>query len=227
MFRKLTFILFLCLFLASCSTGPVSPIGDFPLAKGNSWTYSVIEYQPSQSDPTQTISARSEYVDTVVDTQTAGDFFIAHVVRAVRRLQSDPAWIDTPGSGVPEWWYVVEDLKVYESRQPLDVNHIKTDLLLLDLDFPLDLGKAWCSTTGALKGGSVGNCLDFAKVSVEELKTVASKAVKARNCVQLTYWSNGGNEIRQFCPRVGFVNVKFDHSGSRFGAEQTLIKFSR
>src|SRR5512140_211287 len=97
------------------SSGPVSPIGDFPLTKGTTWTYAVTEYQPAQNDPSKTITAHSTYKDTVVDTQTAGSYFIAHVQRTSTLLSSDPGWIASAGAGITEWWYVLDDLKIYES----------------------------------------------------------------------------------------------------------------
>ncbi len=228
--RVSVFILLAGLLLSACShtSSPVSPIGDFPLSKGTTWTYSVSEYQPAGQDPTKTITAESIYTDTVVDTQTAGAFFIAHVQRSTRLVRWDPGWSSAPDSGVPEWWYVIEGQKVYESRQPLDVKNIQTEALLLDLDFPLDPGKSWCSST-TIKGEQVLDCSSpgAGKVTVEKLEGVTSTAGNFKNCVLVIQWSNGGNVIQQFCSGVGFVNVKFDHSGTPFGFERTLTDYTK
>jgi len=201
-----------------------STVADFPLTQGMTWTYSHIEYQPTQADPFKIIQAESTYTDTVVDTQTAGSFFIAHVKRTVRLVKADPGWISAGEVGVPEWWYVVEGSKVYEIRRQPDVDNIQADYMILDLDFPLSVGKSWCANTGVLKGGTGGSCAS--NVSVDRLEQVDTPAGEFDGCYQVTLWSNGGNVYQEFCPGVGFVSEKFDHSGTRFGFEQRLTDFS-
>jgi hypothetical protein len=46
------------------------------------------------------------------------------------------------------------------------------------------------------------------------------------NCYDLTDVYNGGNILQTVCDGVGIVHMKFDHSGTRFGFEQTLVSFS-
>jgi membrane protease YdiL (CAAX protease family) len=221
---------FLVLFFAGClisgctgSVVAVSPIPDFPLSEGTIWTYSYTEYQPTREDPTKTQTARSEIREVLVDTQTAGFYYIVHVNRYRQLIQADPGWIVTQANVSIDLWLIVAGQKVYETLQKPDPDNIQTDTFVLDYDFPLTAGKSWCYFPREFRGAAV-DCNISGKMMVDRLERVESPAGTFNDCAWLILTANGGNIFRQFCPGVGLVSEKFGHSGTIFGYEKNLVK---
>ena len=68
----LVFILIASMVLCSCSVRlagiPANPLpGDFNFTNGARWVYSYSDYEPLPSNPTQTITAQFQLIQTVVE----------------------------------------------------------------------------------------------------------------------------------------------------------------
>jgi hypothetical protein len=132
------------------------------------------------------------------------------VKRERKLINADTDWVDL-SSQPNEFWYIRDGQKLFQSNLPLDINNIKTDRLILDYQFPLSLKSNWCLISEDLKSATPQ---DNAGCDFE-------------NCYDLVDYYNGGNIFHKFCSGVGIVFMKFDHSGSRFGFEQTLTSYTK
>jgi hypothetical protein len=229
---KKRFLFFLLIFwIAGCSPQPPSEATDFPLEKGTTWTYSYKAYEPSPTDPAQVIEANYQMVETVIDTENISDYFIAHVKKEYQLINMDPGWSgDFEVSQPNEYWYITDDDKMFESRSPMDTNTIDTRDFVLEYDFPLSLSDAWCllplDSTKPNSGKEI-SCEFVGKRMVTNTGDFESPAGAFDNCYELTDYFNGGNLIHWLCSGVGIVFMKFDHMGTRFGFEQTLMSYSK
>src|SRR5215216_5561932 len=228
---KKLFPFYLLVFLiVSCS--PKTPVesSEFPLNKGTTWTYSYEAYEPSPTDSAQVIEATYQLIETVIDTETVAPYFIAHVKREYQLADVDPVWTgDFEVSQPNEYWYVVDNNKIFESRSPIETNTTKIDGFLLDYVFPLSLSSAWCRQSSNLKAPTSNNaaaCEFIGKRIVTNSGTYETSAGKFDDCYELTDYLNGGNIIHWFCTGIGIVYRRFDHAGTRFGFEETLTDYS-
>ena len=213
--------------IACSSQSPIEASG-FPLEKGTTWVYSYQAYNPSPSDPTQIIKATYELTETVVDTETISNYFIAHVQRNRKLINADPDWTQEVSGEPNEFWYVRDDQQIFQSNFPLDIAKINPDQLILDYEFPLKIRENWCLLPDSRtdpKG--IAGCNFVGRREVTDHGRYETPAGIFENCYDLMDIYNGGNILQKFCNGVGIAFMKFDHSGSRFGYEQTLIRFSK
>ncbi|HLO15041.1 MAG TPA: hypothetical protein VK206_09440 [Anaerolineales bacterium] len=224
-------ILFSLLLMVACSPPGTAEPSEFPLAKGTTWVYTYQAYEPAPSDPTQTIEATYQLTERIIETETASPYFVAHVKKDYQLIKADPGWTDDIASNQPgESWYIVKDHKLFESRAPFDVNNIDTDAFLLAYEFPLTLSKSWCWPQLDLKDPNhkeITSCEFAGKRMVTNQGHYQTPAGTFDHCYELTDYSNGGNVIHWFCQGVGIVFMKFDHAGTRFGFEQTLMSYRK
>jgi len=226
--KKCSLVFLIVFMIAGCSSHRATGATEFPLAKGTSWTYSYEAYEPSPADPAQVIHATYELVETIMDTENVSGYLIAHVIREYRLLSVDPAWTGDFEVSLPnEYWYVTEDEKVWESRSAIDRGKFSQDGFLLDYDFPLSLSSAWCRLPLDSDKNAPAGCEFVGKRMVTNTGDFESTAGTFDDCYELTDFYNGGNLIHWFCPGVGIVLSKFDHMGTKFGFEQTLMSYSK
>lgn len=226
--KKRVVLAWACIFLAACaSQSPIEASG-FPLERGTTRVYAYQAYSPSPADPTQIVKATYELTETIVDTETISSYFIAHVRRDRKLLNSDPGWIQELSGQPNEFWYVRDGQQVFQSNLPLDTNNIKPDELILDYQFPLSVRKSWCLLPDSRKSPKeIAGCDFVGKREVTGHGTYQTPAGSFDNCYDIMDVYNGGNILQKFCDGVGIVFMKFDHSGTQFGFEQTLTKFSK
>lgn len=198
--------------------------------KGDTWVYSYDAYEPTASDPNKIIKATYRLTETIVETKTAPSDFIAHVKKDYQLINSDEGWTGNIVANQPnESWYIVNGQQIFDSKQPVDIKNVTTENLILAYDFPLIVNKAWCLIRFDLKDPShkpITECQSVNQRAVTNQGSYESSAGKFDNCYNLVDYSNGGNIFQKFCIGVGIVSMKFDHAGTRFGFEQTLIRYS-
>lgn len=223
--------------MGACSFQPSTPsrqvppanphhaLVDFPLAKGTTWVYSYLAYEPTTTNPTQIVTATYLFTETVIDTQTLLPYFVAHVQREERLVKAEPGWTYPKSSRPDELWYVVRGQQVYESFQPLDLSRVQTDSLFLAYDFPLATGRSWCPRTD-IEGEQVQDCVAAGKRVVVSQEGYETPAGKFPQCYKITEDVNSGGVTRWFCHGVGVVAQRYDHAGTRFGFQQVLVSHS-
>jgi hypothetical protein len=199
---------------------------DFPLQNRTKWTYSYIEYESITNNPSQITTASYLFSETIVDTRWIAPFFIAHVRHEEQLVKADPDWNLTDSSRPTEWWYIVRGGEVYQSFQPLDMNRIQTVTLPLAFEFPLEPGRSWCPFI-YIKGKKVTDCTSSGKRTVAGQENQQTPAGNFSKCYKITEDVNSGGVTRWLCTGVGLVAEKYDHAGTRFGYQKTLVSYSK
>jgi hypothetical protein len=93
----------------------------------------------------------------------------------------------------------------------------------LRYDFPLSAGKSWCpEPQPPVDPGYHSNGLR----TVQNPIRYTTPAGTFSECYEITEEFNSGGVNEWFCNGIGVVARKYDHSGTRFGYEDTLIRFS-
>jgi hypothetical protein len=206
---------------------PGSTLDAFPLAKGTKWIYSYKAYQPKPTDPTQITQATFYFKELVFETQLLPGYYVAHVHHTESLIQADPDWIYS-AAGLPvDYWYLVRGAEVFENGEPLDLSHIQPGDLLLDYVFPLAVGNSWCPFKYQAGQRIDPNCTYAGETTVAGETNFDTPAGNFKDCYELTNFYNSGGVTTWLCSGVGIVAEKYDHAGSRFGFQQTLIQFSK
>lgn len=226
--RKISLFVFLiAACVAGCSSQTMMKPSEFPLEKGTTWLYSYEAYEPTATDPNQVIKATYQLTETVVETETIPPYLVAHVKRKYELVNADAGWTGDLSSQPNEFWYVVNDHQVFQSNQPLENANIKIDELILDYEFPLSIKKTWCLLPRNPKDSKeITNCETVGRREVTNQGSDETLAGNFDDCYDMIDYFNGGNIFQKFCSGVGIVSIKFDHAGTRFGFEQTLIDYA-
>jgi hypothetical protein len=227
--RRFVYLLLIIL-IVGCSRQKSEEHTEFPLYKGTTWVYTYQAYEPSGSNIDSAVKATYQLTETVADVATNASYSVAHVVKEFELDNADVGWTgDFTSNQNEETWYVVDGEKIYSSNQPVEINKINVDNLNLTYDFPLSVNKVWCPMQFDLKNPNhkpITNCQFSGQREVTGQGSFESPAGKFKDCYYMTDHFNGGNIFQKFCVGVGIVSMKFDHMGTPFGFEQTLIRYS-
>jgi hypothetical protein len=217
----------------SCVNSPSeeSSPPDFPLTQGTTWVYTYIPYEPRPSDPTQIITAAYIITETVVETETSEPYLFARVQRDTKLTSAVPLTLTNLPTG--EFWYVISGTQVFKENQATDPTTFDPVYSQLVYDFPLKEGKTWCPIQVDLKNPDHP---EEVHCEANGLRTVAKRApyqTPAGNfadCYQITEAYLSGGVIRWFCyvetRGIGVAAAHYDHAGTRYGFEKTLISYT-
>jgi len=211
----------LALILSACSASSTSGLSEFPLAKGTTWVYAYETYEPGANDSNQTVKATYQITETVTDIAANSKYYIAHVQRQIVLFNADQGWTGTFFNVADEFWYVVDQRRVYQSEQPVDIANITFDKMGNIFDFPLELKKTWCS------GNPASGCEGMGERQVTNVGSYASLSENFDDCYELIDSYNSGGVIQWFCKGVGVVSISYDHLGTPLGFSQKLIRFEK
>lgn len=227
--RYLVYLL-LVVFMVGCSSRASEEFSEFPLYKGTIWVYTYQAYEPSGSSVDSVVKATYQLTETVMDVGSNAPYPIAHVKKEFKLENADAGWTgDFTSNQNNEIWDVVDGEKIYSSNQPIDINSINVDEINLAYDFPLSVNKTWCPIQVDLKDPNhkpIPNCRFSGQREVTGQGSFENAAGKFKDCYDLTDYFNSGNIFQKFCVGIGVVSMKFDHMGTPFGFEQTLIRYS-
>jgi hypothetical protein len=149
---------------------------------------------------------------------------VAHVQHEEHLVTAAPDWVDTGPIRPDEFWYVVKGQQVYASPQPVDLTNVQSDSSLLAYEFPLVVGRSWCPHA-YLKGVKVQDCTASGKASVVSQESHITPAGDFTQCYKLTEDFNSGGVTQWFCNGVGIVAEEYDHAGTRFGFQESLVDY--
>ena len=90
--------LFLAFLVVACGPQAPKPPPEFPLYKGTSWVYTYQTYEQSGTGGVSVLKAIYQLTETVLDTEAAAPYFIAHVKRAWKLLNADAGLSDDMAS---------------------------------------------------------------------------------------------------------------------------------
>jgi hypothetical protein len=200
---------------------------EFPMAQGTTWVYSYVPYEPHPSDPTQVVTATYLMTETVLGMEVALPYLFVSVQRDISLVSSTPlTQTNLPGG---EFWYVISSTMVFEEGQAPDPVAFNPDYSHLAYEFPLIVGKNWCPIRLDLKNPNhpeAVHCEANGMRTVVERGAYQTPAGSFTDCYKVTEAYTSGGVVRWFCNGVGIVAAKYDHGGTRFGFEQTLVNYT-
>jgi hypothetical protein len=195
-----------------------SPLDGFPFPVGTSWVYARVEYQ--QFGTTDIITATTLITETIIDTEGAGSSLSFHHKQTATTLNPPAGWVDDPATDNWERWYRIIGNQVVSYSKP---NDEQTRVVAYEL--PLAVGMTWCPEQPVPAYNP--NCSAMGRRSVQSQTSYATPIGTFDECYEITEEYNSGGVTQWFCNGIGVVARKYDHSGSRFGFEDTLISYSR
>lgn len=224
----------LCLVAVSCagntSTAPSSEqaalLPEFPLTQGTTWVYTYIPYEPLESNPRQIVTATYVLTETVVETVAEAPYLFVRMRRDASLVSSTPLTGATLPAG--EFWYVISGTLVFEEFQVPDAKTFDPVASRLDYAFPLVDGKQWCpflSDPENPDNPEVVYCEANGLRTAVAIGAYETPAGRFTDCYQISESFLSGGVIRQFCSGIGVVAARYDHAGTRFGFEQTLVDY--
>lgn len=214
---------------AACSSPTVVGVSELPLEKGTTWVYSYQAYEQSASDSAQILEATYQLTERVVEMENVLTYSVAHVSQEYQLIDADAGWVQDFSNRPNEFWYIVSDRQIWRSNQPPDRANIRADEFILDYDLPLSVAKSWCLMRSGSKDPNkpTAGCEFVGKREVTSQGSYETSIGKLEDCYDLIDYWNTGNFFQKFCHGVGLVFMKFDHAGTRFGFQQTLLSFSK
>jgi hypothetical protein len=186
---------------------------EFPLGMANSWVY---EYQAYADDR----KTKWQVADTVIEVRTHPPYIAAHLQRETSLISGPPELQPQPFPG--SFWYVVEGETVYRVDGDPDWNRIHAGVL--ELVFPLPGDRCWfpdAQQRARPYNPDLPGCRGAS--GPINLKLPAGSF---NHCYQLVTPYNNGAIRQTFCSGVGFVQEQFDHVGTPFGYQMTLIAYA-
>ncbi len=203
----------------TASATPESSLTGYPFPVRTTWVYRRLQYEQAMGDPTRIITATNLITETVVRAEGAGPAqqFLHRQTATLVSASSD--WEYDSSDLNWESWYRVDGTRVFSS--PAGSPNINT----LVYDFPLSVGKSWCPEVPPPAYNV--DCIAMGRRTVTSEAIYATPAGTFDQCYEINQDYNSGGVWEWFCNGVGVVARKYDHGGSRFGFEDTLIRFSR
>jgi hypothetical protein len=206
----------LCLYtLVACT--PSKPKTDFPLTKGNQWTYAAtIQYHDDDID--SMITKQTNWLMEVVDVIPHGN---ANAV-IVKGFPTDLVWYEGKADR-GNYLLLVDSNKVYLSNLPpddslnlrvKDPNDALTDLKIgynIIFDFPLVKGKTW------------GADPEMPQRSDSMYAWVVQNTASSTQAAGIKYNTNPDHSIFEFQPGVGITGYQFEHHGTVMNLNMKLI----
>lgn len=203
------------LLLSACTQN--KPQADFPLAKGNQWTYAAtIKYHDDDID--SVITKQTNWLMEVVDVIPHGkaNAFI------VKGFPTDLVWYEGKADR-GNYLLLVDSNKVYLSNLPPDdslnirvkdskdaLTDLKTGYNII-FDFPLVKGKTW------------GADPEMPQRSDSMYAWVVQNTASLTQAAAIKYNTNPDHSIFHFQPGVGITGYQFEHHGTVMSLEMKLI----
>jgi len=202
---------------------PITPTivpADFPLDLGSTWIYDYSAYL-GEDEATWSVT------DTIVAVNIHEGFLIAEVEQDVMFKEGDASghFLNEPESG--RFWYLFDGSHLYRQTDKPDPTHIAD--AWLELVFPL--GGVGCWYPDARQRSEMSGVTP-ASEPVPGCRSVSGDphpvelpAGKFEACLDVVTPYNSGPTFLTFCPDVGIVATRYDHSGSQFGYRSSLAGY--
>lgn len=213
---------------------PVSqqPIGadiTFPFALGNTWVYSGTIY--TGFSPTEIFTATYVVTESVAALQSHPPYTIVRIHReqSPSPIPLDDDWWSAESLTASEdYWYIVEDATVYRLREEPDWGAIPASIVSgageIELVFPLKVGQRWYLYE-KMQELHPDYDVDSMLRRVVQQGAIKTPAATFEKCFQMTDIVGGHTSEMWFCPGVGIVARKADHSGTPMGMHEFLMRY--
>lgn len=191
-------------------------LGGFPFPAVSTWVYSRVQYEPL-GNVSRIVTATNLITETVVRAErTSPDQAFLHQQTA-SLVRAPQGWQDNSPNFNSQAWYRTNGTRVYST--PDGSPGINT----LVYDFPFTVGKSWCPQEPPDYNP---NCMSMGRRTVKKHTGYETPAGKFDDCYELSQDYNSGGTTEWYCNGVGVVARKYDHAGTPFGLQDTLLHFS-
>jgi hypothetical protein len=140
----------------------------------------------------------------------------------------DAHWSAEELTAAEDYWYVIEDTTVYHLKKEPDLDDIATSVATgtteIALIFPLEVGKRWYLNE-KMQELYPGFETDSMLRQVVGQGSVETPTEAFEQCFQMAEVIGGYTFETWFCPGVGIVERKADHSGTPMGMHELLVKY--
>lgn len=228
------FLCILIIFLTACTAilpnaqEPAIALSQtLPLALGNTWIYQHTRY--AGFNPGEVMTATSIITDTVVGLSTIDSYGVATIKREQSEevpVSADIEALEIQPASSSHYWLVMDDTRVYRQESEPDVAHFdvaridETGELMLVL--PLHVGDKWYLNQEMAALYPEMN-VDSMLRKVQHKQSIDVPAGHFEGCYFMQEVIGGSVFARMFCPGVGWVDQRSDHSGTPYGWRETLI----
>ena len=208
---------------------PTSADVTFPFALSNTWVYSGTIY--TGFSPTEIYTATYVVTESVAALQSHPPYTIVrmHREQSPSPIPSDDDWWSAESLTASEdYWYIVEDATVYRLREEPDLDAIPTSIVSgageIELVFPLEVGQRWYLNK-QMQELHPDHDVDSMLRKVMQQGTIETPVATFEKCFQMTEVVGGYTFEMWFCPGVGIVARKVDHSGTPSGMHELLTGY--
>jgi hypothetical protein len=206
-------------------------LGGFPFPAGTTWVYSRVQYQQVIGDPTTLITATNLITTTVIGSEVITPSVAVQYKETASLVTAAPGCEDNSSNFDAAFWYLLVGHQIFLScEQPQSPEPPKVEgkggeqTHELVYDFPLVVGKSWCPSEPPPAYNP--KCAAMGRRTVVKQESDTTPVGAFDECYEITEDYNSGGVTECFCNGIGVVARKFDHSGTRFGFQDTLIHFS-
>lgn len=201
----------------------------FPLALDNTWVYSGTAY--TGFNPTAIFTATYVVTESVVELQSRSPYTVMRIHRE-QRPQSVPldagGWSPEKLTKTEDYWYIVERATIYRQEGALDLDTLRsstaTSTSEIEVVFPLAVGQRWYLNE-KMQNLYPDYRVDSMLRKVVRQGTVTTPAATFEECFQMTDIIGGYTFEMWFCPGIGIVTRRADHSGTPSGRRELLVDY--
>lgn len=201
----------------------------YPFALGNTWVYSGTIY--TGFNPTEVYTATYVVTETVTALQSRPPYTIVRIHREQfpsPTPSDDDWWSSERLTATKDYWYVLEDTTVYRLQEEPDWEAIPASIVAgtsqIELVFPLEVGQRWYLNE-KMQELYPGYETDSMLRKVVQQGTTVTPTATFKGCFQMTEIIGGHTFEMWFCPEVGIVARRTDHSGTPSGMHEVLIRY--
>lgn len=174
------------------------------------------------SDPRNIITATYLITETVARIEIDSPYLAVQVMHDKSLIAADPRWTVTDSDSFPhEYWYAIQGHQIFTADPPKPGSREMTPLSL-EYDLPFAEGKSWCPAPPPPVNPA---CMSMGRRTVESKIAYTTPLGKFDDCYMITQDINSGGVTQWFCNGIGVVVQKYDHAGTRFGFQDTLVRF--
>ncbi len=200
-------------------TARKNSLGGFPFPYGTTWVYSRVEYAQAIGSPDQILTATRVVTETVGATPINAPSYTFMIQRTVTGINEPEGWWGGSPVKAGEYWYRVQGNQILSIQSPTSQ---RGSLLY---DFPLSDDKGWCPQQPPPPQNP--KCISDGRRTVQRHMSYTTPIGSFDDCYEISEDFNSGGVWEWFCDGVGTVARKYDHGGTRFGFQDTLVRFSR
>ena len=186
-----------------------------PLEEGRRWVYRHDAY-------VEETEASYVYTDTVREVVNENTYIAARVERQVKVLEEPEETLFIAPEAESFWYVLLKNGRIYRQTE-LDLEELD-EKGTLEYRLPFNAQRCWYSDPQQ-RANLTATMVDHPGCRrPSEPQAMSTEVGDFERCYVLVTPYNSGAVIEELCEGVGVVGAHYDHAGSRFGYEATLIE---